>query len=154
MDEVLCVMKTIPGDGAPSLDDFSWGFFSTYWEVVGPNLLKSARFLFQGGKFPRAATTSLICLIPKFSSPTRLSDYHPTNLCNCLYKILTGVITARLSQVLPSIISPKQGAFIQGRPILESIALAQEHFRDINRKARGGNLILKLDMEKAYDRVE
>ncbi|XP_058071103.1 uncharacterized protein LOC131220151 [Magnolia sinica] len=27
-------------------------------------------------------------------------------------------------------------------------------FRDLNRKVRGGNIVLKLDLEKAYDRVE
>ncbi|XP_058082436.1 uncharacterized protein LOC131230548 [Magnolia sinica] len=50
-------------------------------------------------------------------------------------------------------ISQEQGAFIKGRYMAENIALAQEALRDINRKARGGNLTLKLDLEKAYDRV-
>ncbi|XP_058100016.1 uncharacterized protein LOC131244427 [Magnolia sinica] len=35
----------------------------------------------------------------------------------------------------------------------ESCILVQETFRDINKKVRGGNLLIKLYMEKAYDRL-
>ncbi|XP_058104393.1 uncharacterized protein LOC131248235 [Magnolia sinica] len=47
----------------------------------------------------------------------------------------------------------EQGAFVQGRYIAENITLTQEAMREIDRKARGGNLILKLDLEKAYDKI-
>ncbi|XP_058111568.1 uncharacterized protein LOC131254885 [Magnolia sinica] len=36
----------------------------------------------------------------------------------------------------------------------ENIAFAQEVLRDLNRKVRGGNIVLKLDLEKAYDMVD
>ncbi|XP_058068824.1 uncharacterized protein LOC131218159 [Magnolia sinica] len=59
----------------------------------------------------------------------------------------------RLATVLPKLISPEQGAFIQGRAIVENVALAWENFREINRKIHRGNIAIKFDMEKAYDRV-
>ncbi|XP_058108932.1 uncharacterized protein LOC131251981 [Magnolia sinica] len=99
-------------------------------------------------------TASLICLIPKIPSPKGFSDFRAISLCNCVYKILSKIIAARLSKILPSIISPEQGAFIQVRAISKNIALAQELYKEINRKVRGGNIVLKLDMEKAYDRAE
>ncbi|MGV8048517.1 reverse transcriptase domain-containing protein [Mycobacterium kansasii] len=48
----------------------------------------------------------------------------------------------------------EQGAFIPGRYISENISLSQELFRDISGKVRSGNMVLKLDIEKAYDRVD
>lgn len=51
-------------------------------------------------------------------------------------------------------ISPEQGAFVKGRLITENVALAQEMMHYIGRKSFGGNVICKLDMEKAYDRLE
>lgn len=51
-------------------------------------------------------------------------------------------------------ISENQGAFVRGRSIIENISLAQELTHEINRKCQGNNVILKLDMEKAYDRLE
>lgn len=43
---------------------------------------------------------------------------------------------------------------MKGRSILENVSLAQEIVQEVDRKVRGGNVILKLDMEKAYDRLE
>ncbi|XP_058111713.1 uncharacterized protein LOC131255032 [Magnolia sinica] len=114
--EIQTAVLSISADGAPSPDGFSGTFFSACWNIVSQDLHKAALFLFQGGKLPRAVSTSLICLIPKSSSLSRF------------YKILASVIATRLSQLLPSIISPEQGAFIQGRSISESIVLAQELF--------------------------
>ncbi|XP_027184132.1 uncharacterized protein LOC113782440 [Coffea eugenioides] len=61
--------------------------------------------------------------------------------------------TARLSKVWPSIISPQQSGFVKGRQIFDNFLLAQELVSDIHRKNREGNVVLKLDMAKAYDRV-
>lgn len=43
---------------------------------------------------------------------------------------------------------------MKGRSILENVSLAQEIVQEVDRKVRGGNVILKLDMGKAYDRLE
>ncbi|XP_058087465.1 uncharacterized protein LOC131234544 [Magnolia sinica] len=82
------------------------------------------------------------------------AKYGLISLCNVIYKIFTNVIATRLAVLLPKLISVKQGAFVRGWSIVENIALAQELFRDIGRKVRGGNLVVKLHMEKAYDRVD
>lgn len=52
------------------------------------------------------------------------------------------------------VIDEQQYGFVKGRNIHESIALAQEMVTDIDRKIEGGNLIIKFDMSKAYDRLE
>lgn len=41
-----------------------------------------------------------------------------------------------------------------GRIIATHIVMAQELIRDIDRKSTGGNVGFKLDMAKAYDRLE
>lgn len=56
--------------------------------------------------------------------------------------------------MLPKIISKEQSAFVQGRNIADNISIAQEITCDLDKKVRGGNSILKLDMMKAYDRLE
>lgn len=43
---------------------------------------------------------------------------------------------------------------MKGRNIIDNITLAQELVLDIDRKVRGGNIMLKLDMAKAYDSLE
>ncbi|XP_059301909.1 uncharacterized protein LOC132053827 [Lycium ferocissimum] len=59
----------------------------------------------------------------------------------------------RLACILPRLISDNQSGFVHGRLITENILLAQEIIHGIRDKKEGGNVFLKLDMSKAYDRV-
>lgn len=58
----------------------------------------------------------------------------------------------RLGRVVDRLISPHQSAFIHGRYILESVVLAHELVHSAHSNKEKG-VILKLDYEKAYDRV-
>lgn len=60
----------------------------------------------------------------------------------------------RLSLILPEIVYEEQAGFVKGRQIAHHIVLAQELARDLNKKVTGGNVVFKIDMAKAYDRLE
>jgi hypothetical protein len=62
------------------------------------------------------------------------------------------LITCRLEKVCQEIIAKEQSAFIRGRFILESIVVAHELVHSIHKSKEPG-VIIKLDYEKAYDRV-
>lgn len=59
-----------------------------------------------------------------------------------------------MDPLLSKIFSPQQGAFTKGREISDNIKLAKEIVKGIDRKTRDDNAVFKLDMEKAYDRLE
>ncbi|XP_038903533.1 uncharacterized protein LOC120090100 [Benincasa hispida] len=63
------------------------------------------------------------------------------------------VLAERLKLVMPSIIAPSQSAFTEGRQILDPILIANEAVEDYRVKKKKG-WILKLDMEKAFNRVD
>ena len=56
--------------------------------------------------------------------------------------------------MLPKIISEYQAGFVSGRHIEDNILLALELMMGIGKKLKEPNLILKLIMEKAYDRLD
>jgi hypothetical protein len=62
----------------------------------------------------------------------------------------------RLKLILPYIISPEQSAFNTSWLITDNILVAFEtlHIMDNRLKGKEGFMALKLDMSKAYDRVE
>lgn len=67
-------------------------------------------------------------------------------------KIISKVIHARIAKCLPDIISKNQSGFMKGRSITENVLLAQKIIRDINKRNKHHNLVVKLDMAKANDK--
>jgi hypothetical protein len=69
--------------------------------------------------------------------------------------MVTKVIVARLWPLLSNIIYPMQTAFVPSRKGLDTAKLVQELLHTMSLKKGGiGYMALKIDMEKAFDRLE
>ena len=64
----------------------------------------------------------------------------------------TKVLTNRIAKIASRLITNCQSAFIRGRFILESVVTAHEAIHDVHSRKEKG-LVLKIDYEKAYDKV-
>lgn len=140
-----------PGpDGMPAI------FYKRFWQLVGEKLTQEVLAVLQGGGIPEGWNQTTVVLIPKVQRPETLRDLRPISLCNVLYKIVSKVLANRLKCILGDLISQNQSAFIPGCIISDNIILAYELTHHMKRKKRGGTnyMALKLDMSKAYDRVE
>jgi hypothetical protein len=93
-----------------------------------------------------------ITLLPKAQEVTKIQQYRPICMLNVCFKIFTKVIVNRLSLVVSKVIGPSQSAFLPGRNILEGVVVLHETLHELRRKKQKG-IILKLDFEKAYDKV-
>ena len=98
---------------------------------------------------------TLIALIPKIQGPETLGNYRPISLCNTVYKVVTKTIVARLRPFLDKLISPLQTVFVLGRKGIDNVIIAQEIIHSLGKKRwKTGYMALKIDLEKAYDKLE
>jgi hypothetical protein len=156
VQEVNEALESIGDLKAPGPDGMPAIFYKKFWYMVGPKIQQEVLDVLNGGMMPDGWNETTIVLIPKLKSPERITDFRPISLCNVLYKLISKVIANRLKIVLPHIISPTQSAFVPGRMITDNVLLAYEVTHRMRRRkgGRDGLIAVKLDMSKAYDRVE
>lgn len=140
---------------SPGVDGFNAGFFQAHWDLVKPCVSQAVLKFLNGGDLPEEVNRTLLVLIPKVSNPQELSQYRPISLCNVLYKICSKTMANRLRCILDEVVSAEQSAFIPGRLITDNVLIAYECIHYLRRKkGKSGDCAVKLDMAKAYDRVE
>lgn len=96
------------------------------------------------------------CSNSEKKNPTMVSELRPIALCNVLMKVITKILANRMKNMLEKVVSESQSAFIPGRLISDNIMVSYEIMHYLKKKKIGkdGYMALKLDMSKAYDRVE
>jgi hypothetical protein len=95
---------------------------------------------------------ALVTIIPKEKDVRVMNKFRPISLLNCSYKIFTKVLTDRINKVANRLVASNQPVFIKGRYILESVVTTHEVIHSMHHGKKQG-LVLKLDYEKAYDKV-
>lgn len=93
-------------------------------------------------------------MIPNVDAPEDFGHFQPINLCSVAYKIMVKIMVFRLAPIIGKTVLAEQSLFIWDRSIFDNMSIAQELVNSMNRKIRGGNVMLKIDMAKAYDHVD
>lgn len=83
-----------------------------------------------------------------------LDKFRPIALSNFKFKIISKIVADCLASFMPILISKEQNGFIRGRNIKDCICLALEAFNTLDKKSFGGNLAIKLDVNKAFDTLD
>ncbi|XP_075507656.1 uncharacterized protein LOC142544497 [Primulina tabacum] len=154
LEEVRATVFSIHPDSVAGPDGFSSAFFQHCWEIVHQDVYDAVLDFFRGSPLPLGFTATTITLISKVEGAHAWSDFRPISLCNVSNKIISKLLYYRLRVVVERLISSNQSGFVPGRMISDNILLAQELTHSLTLPTRGVNVILKLDMAKAYDRVQ
>lgn len=156
VEEVKDAALKMGGLKAPGPDGFQGIFYHSFWENIILDVNDLVLALMRGNYSTSRINATHIVLIPKVQNSESVSQFRPISLCNYSYKVLSKVLANRLKHFLPHLISPMQNAFVAGRQIQDNIGIAHEiyHFLKLRKTKSKFKLGMKLDMHKAYDRVE
>jgi hypothetical protein len=140
--------KALGPDGLPPL------FYKQSWHIVGHSVIKAIKDFFIEGKMHAELNNTLIVLIPKIPNPSSVNHYRPISLCNMVYKAISKLLVTKLRPMLDTIITPCQFAFVPGRWIGENQVIVKELLHNFKtRKVKEGFVAVKVDLQKAYDRI-
>ena len=155
-EEVEAALKQMHPTKAPDPDGMSVIFFQKYLGIVGNDVICMVLNVLNSNISMVEINRTNITLVPKIKNPTKITDFRPISLCNVVYKLISKVLAKRLKIIIPQIISENQSAFLSGRLITDNVLVAFElmNYLEHKKDGREGVMAIKLDMSKAYDRVE
>jgi hypothetical protein len=133
-------------------DGFTVEFFKHFYDLLKNDLLKVVTESKNNGRVINSFNSTFICLIPKTQKGDSFSDYRPISCCNVIYKLISKVIAHRLKPLMSEFIGEEQFGFLHNRQIHDAVTVAQETLHSVKQRKLKATL-LKLDLTKAYDRV-
>ncbi|KAH9723191.1 reverse transcriptase domain-containing protein [Citrus sinensis] len=146
----MCPTKAPRPDGLPT------AFFQKHWKFVRNGMISTCLNVLNEQGNPSTLNHTFIALIPKIANPRKVSDYRPISLCNVIYRVVAKAIANRMKPILSQIISPMQSVLIPNRLITDNVIIGYECLNKIrhSKGKKNGLVALKLDISKAYDRIE
>eukprot|EP00253_Pinus_taeda_P004076 PITA_04076 len=125
-EEVEAAMKNMAKDKSPGPDGWTVELFIHFFDQIGSEITKVVEESRLKGEIYRPFNSTFITLIPKKDEPETFEDFRN--------------------------ISMEQFGFLDGRQIHEGIGVAQEVIHSVKQKKKKG-MVLKIDLSKAYDRI-
>ncbi|XP_060202996.1 uncharacterized protein LOC132631439 [Lycium barbarum] len=152
-EEIKNVVFNMSMDSSAGPDGYNGRFFQVCWHIIKNDIVDFMQNFFEGKNLTRFYTHSCLALISKIDTSTSFSELRPISLSNFTNKIISKILAIRLNHFFPKLISENQSGFVTGRSITDNVMLTQEIIHGISKKNKGGNVVLKLDMAKSYDRL-
>ena len=152
-DELLAALKGLQTGKTSGSDGFSTKFYHCFWDDLGESLLSVLNESFRAGSLAESQYEGLLRLIHKKDDRRLPKNWRPISLLNTDYKLASKVITERLKKVMASIVHQDQTCGVLGCSIFSNLHLVRDALDFID-KTNDPAILLTLDQEKAFDRVD
>ena len=119
-----------------------------------PALCKLYNYVLNSGNPPESWSEAIIAVLRKEGKdPLQCSSYRPISLLCVDYKILTSILATRVQKYIKKLVKPDQTGFISGRQGTNNIRRTL-NLQSLMAKGTQTSMLLSLDAEKAFDRVD
>ena len=123
-----------------------------FFDLNGDDFLEVVELSRIDGCVSKSFSSTLLTLITKCDKPTSFSDFHLISIYNLIYKVISKVISNRIKPKMVKVLSKEEFGFLDNRQITKVVGIIHECLHSIKLK-KMKELILKMDLIKAYDRV-
>ncbi len=156
VEEIVSAIGAMQSGKSPGPDGFSTEFFKKFSVQLSPLLLLVFEESLINSSLPPTMRQAVISLLlKKDKNPLNCNSYHPVSLLNTDAKILAKMLARCLENIIPSIISTDQTGFMKNRYSFFNIRRLLNILYCPTPPDHGDiEVILSLDAEKAFDRVE
>ena len=138
---------------SPGNDGVTKEFYKTFWEDLKKPMCASITKAFHRGELSHSQKQATIKLIEKKDRDKKLiKNWRPISLLNIDTKLISKVLAGRLKNVLPSLITSHQTAYVNGRFISEGGRLISDVL-EICDKLQIKSFLMTVDIEKAFDSI-
>ena len=152
-DEIIKSLRKMKNHKSPGPDGVIVEFYKLYWDIVGEDLHEVFISGLENEQLAYSQYLATLVLLYKKGPRPDIKNWRPISLLNTDYKLLSKVFAERIKKVLHKIINPEQRGCVPGRYIGENIRLIDDILYHIENESPE-SIILQLDQEKAFDRVE
>ena len=153
IEDLESSIKKSKNGKSPGSDGLTREFYIVFWNDVKQLLYNSLIYAKHIGELSNTQRQAVIKLLDKGKDKRYIKNLRPISLMNYDAKILHKALADKLREVLSSLISPDQTAYIKERFLGESVRLISDVL-EISNTYNVEGYILTVDIEKAFDSVE
>ena len=151
--ELLQALKSMENNKSPGNDGLSKEFYETFWNDIKTIFLSSVKKAYETDELSSSQRQAVIKPIEKKGRDKRfIKNWRPISLLNVDTKLISKALSERTKNVLPSIISENQTAYVKNRLISEGGRLIDD-LLELSDTLKTDGFLITVDIEKAFDSV-